>query len=140
MLNPRLPIRAGGVALLAIVFAQIFGWSDGVGFLFGWLLLAASLILPRLAPFAWARGQAAQLMLRAQKSVERGRFLAARWTVVARTRHNFAASPSRAAGGSTPPSRFRLTRCFVRCLSDPRNLTRPDFHPVGTKSDTRERL
>ncbi len=52
MLNPRLPIRVGGVALLAIVFTQIFGWSDAVGFGFGWLLLAASLILPRLAQFA----------------------------------------------------------------------------------------
>jgi hypothetical protein len=87
MLNPRLPILAGGIALLAIVCTQAFGWSEGAGFLFGWLLLAASLTLHRVASFVRTRG-AAQLMLYAQKSVERGRFLAAQWMVAARTRYD----------------------------------------------------
>ncbi len=60
MLNPRLPILAGGVAILAL--AQVFGWSDWAGFLFGWLLLVAILVHRQVIEFA--RSQAARLALR----------------------------------------------------------------------------
>ncbi len=62
MLNPRLPILAGGVALLALALAQVFGWSDWAGFLFGWLLLVAILVHRQVIEFA--RSQAARLALR----------------------------------------------------------------------------
>ncbi len=75
MLNPRLPILAGGVAILALALAQVFGGSDGVGFLFGWLLLVASLTLRRVVPFAWR-------VLRVKRLVP----ILPRLTVVAQTR------------------------------------------------------
>jgi len=77
MLNPRLPILAGGIALLAIVCTQAFGWSEGAGFLFGWLLLATILIARRSVPFARRAGQAAGRML-----------VSLQWMVAARTRYD----------------------------------------------------
>ncbi len=82
MLNPRLPFLAGGIAVLAVALTQSLGWSDAAGFLFGWLLLVASLTAQRVVPFARRRLSVEWLALTRHAS---------RWAVVARMRRSDAA-------------------------------------------------